>query len=100
MARGSTRITCPTTDATVVQRALAAGAVMVGKGHLPEFAWDVLGTNDWYGTCHNPFHPGRTTGARRPETPRPLRPTSSISASAPTPAARSGCPGRLLHLSG
>ena len=35
---------------------------MVGKSHLPEFAWNVLGTSDWYGTCHNPVHPGRTTG--------------------------------------
>jgi Asp-tRNA(Asn)/Glu-tRNA(Gln) amidotransferase A subunit family amidase len=52
----------PTKDATVVTRALAAGASMVGKGHLPEFAWNVLGTSDWYGTCHNPVHPGRTTG--------------------------------------
>jgi Asp-tRNA(Asn)/Glu-tRNA(Gln) amidotransferase A subunit family amidase len=52
----------PSKDATVVTRALAAGASMVGKGHLPEFAWNVLGTSDWYGTCHNPVHPGRTTG--------------------------------------
>ena len=52
----------PSKDATVVTRALAAGASMVGKSHLPEFAWNVLGTSDWYGTCHNPVHPGRTTG--------------------------------------
>ncbi len=52
----------PTRDATVVSRALAAGASMIGKGHLPEFAWGVLGTNPWYGTCQNPVHPGRTTG--------------------------------------
>ena len=52
----------PTRDATVVTRSLAAGASMIGKGHLPEFAWCVLGTNQRYGTCHNPVHPGRTTG--------------------------------------
>jgi aspartyl-tRNA(Asn)/glutamyl-tRNA(Gln) amidotransferase subunit A len=45
-----------------VQRLVDAGAVIVGKTHLPEFAWSVFGQSDWYGTCHNPTHPGRTTG--------------------------------------
>ena len=48
--------------ATVVQRALDAGAVVVGKANLPEFAWGVLGVNPWYGAVHNPLHPGKTTG--------------------------------------
>ena len=52
----------PERHAPVVQRALDAGAVVVGKGNLPEFAWSVLGANPWYGTVHNPLHPGRTTG--------------------------------------
>jgi aspartyl-tRNA(Asn)/glutamyl-tRNA(Gln) amidotransferase subunit A len=52
----------PVRHATVVQRALAAGAVVVGKANLPEFAWSVLGANPWYGTVHNPSHPGKTTG--------------------------------------
>jgi Asp-tRNA(Asn)/Glu-tRNA(Gln) amidotransferase A subunit family amidase len=52
----------PERNATAVQRLLDAGAVLVGKTHLPEFAWSVLGTNEWYGTCHNPTHPGKTTG--------------------------------------
>jgi aspartyl-tRNA(Asn)/glutamyl-tRNA(Gln) amidotransferase subunit A len=52
----------PAAHATVVQRALDAGAVVVGKGNLPEFAWSVLGANPWYGTVHNPACPGRTTG--------------------------------------
>jgi len=52
----------PDRHATVVQRALDAGAVIVGKGNLPEFAWGVLGANPWYGTVHNPVHPGKTTG--------------------------------------
>ena len=52
----------PTAHATVVRRALDAGAAVVGKGHLPEFAWSVLGQSEWYGTCHNPVRPGRTTG--------------------------------------
>jgi len=52
----------PKRNAVAVQRLLAAGAVLVGKTHLPEFAWGVLGDNPWYGMCHNPTHPGRTTG--------------------------------------
>jgi aspartyl-tRNA(Asn)/glutamyl-tRNA(Gln) amidotransferase subunit A len=52
----------PERNAVAVQRLLDAGAVLVGKTHLPEFAWSVLGQNPWYGTCHNPAHPGRTTG--------------------------------------
>ena len=52
----------PERHASVVQRVLDAGAVVVGKGNLPEFAWSVLGANPWYGTVHNPLHPGRTTG--------------------------------------
>jgi len=52
----------PERHATVVQRSLDAGAVVVGKANLPEFAWGVLGANQWYGTVHNPRAPGRTTG--------------------------------------
>ena len=52
----------PERNAVVVDRAVAAGAVVVGKAHLPEFAWSVLGASQWYGTCHNPTHPGKTTG--------------------------------------
>jgi aspartyl-tRNA(Asn)/glutamyl-tRNA(Gln) amidotransferase subunit A len=52
----------PDRNATAVQRLLDAGASLVGKTHLPEFAWSVLGQSEWYGTCHNPTHPGQTTG--------------------------------------
>ena len=52
----------PERTATVVQRLVDAGAVVVGKTHLPEVAWSVLGQSDWYGTCHNPTRPGKTTG--------------------------------------
>ena len=52
----------PDAHAEVVRRVLAAGALVVGKANLPEFAWSVLGANPWYGTVHNPAHPGKTTG--------------------------------------
>ncbi len=59
------RIYCehvPARTAPAVQRLLDAGAVLVGKANLPEFAWGVLGQNPWYGTVHNPTRPGKTTG--------------------------------------
>ena len=52
----------PGAHAHVVERALAAGAEVVGKTNLPEFAWGVLGDNELLGMCHNPARPGRTTG--------------------------------------
>jgi aspartyl-tRNA(Asn)/glutamyl-tRNA(Gln) amidotransferase subunit A len=52
----------PERNAVAVQRLVDAGAVVVGKTHLPEFAWSVLGQSEWYGTCRNPTHPGKTTG--------------------------------------
>ena len=52
----------PERTAAAVERLLDAGAVLVGKTHLPEFAWSVIGVNPWYGTCHNPAQPGKTTG--------------------------------------
>lgn len=52
----------PTRTAPAVQRLVDAGAVVVGKAHLPEFAWNVTGQNQWYGTVKNPVRPGLTTG--------------------------------------
>jgi Asp-tRNA(Asn)/Glu-tRNA(Gln) amidotransferase A subunit family amidase len=52
----------PDRHATAVQRVVDAGAAVIGKANLAEFAWGVLGTNEWYGTVHNPARPGRTTG--------------------------------------
>jgi len=52
----------PARNAAVVDRLLDAGAVVLGKANLAEFAWGVLGTNEWYGTVHNPVRPGLTTG--------------------------------------
>jgi len=52
----------PARNAVVVDRVLDAGAAVVGKANLFEFAWGVLGQNEWYGTVHNPVRPGLTTG--------------------------------------
>jgi aspartyl-tRNA(Asn)/glutamyl-tRNA(Gln) amidotransferase subunit A len=42
-------------DAPVVARLRAAGAVIVGKTNMTEFAFAAVGTNDTYGTPRNPF---------------------------------------------
>jgi Asp-tRNA(Asn)/Glu-tRNA(Gln) amidotransferase A subunit family amidase len=52
----------PRRTASAVQCLLDAGAVLIGKGNLPEFAYSVMGQSPWYGTVHNPRHPGLTTG--------------------------------------
>jgi Asp-tRNA(Asn)/Glu-tRNA(Gln) amidotransferase A subunit family amidase len=52
----------PGRTAPSVNRLLDAGALLVGKGNLPEFAWAVMGQNPFYGTVHNPVAPGKTTG--------------------------------------
>jgi aspartyl-tRNA(Asn)/glutamyl-tRNA(Gln) amidotransferase subunit A len=52
----------PERNATVVDLVLDAGAAMLGKANLAEFAWGVVGSNQWYGTVQNPVRPGRTTG--------------------------------------
>ena len=71
----------PARRRTAVQRLVAAGAVVVGKANLHEFAWGVTSQNPWYGTVQNPRAPGaddrrlvgrQRSGARR----RPVRPRS------------------------
>src|SRR5207253_1656926 len=52
----------PERTARAVQRLVDAGAVVVGKANLHEFAWGITSQNPWYGTVQNPLHPGRTTG--------------------------------------
>lgn len=52
----------PERTAPAVTRLVDAGAVLVGKANLPEFAWAVMGQNPFYGTVHNPAAPGKTTG--------------------------------------
>ncbi len=52
----------PTATASSVQKLVDAGAVLVGKANLHEFAWGVTSQNPWYGTVRNPVSPGRTAG--------------------------------------
>lgn len=52
----------PTRDATVVQRLRAAGAIILGKTNLPDFAmcWDTDSTA--YGRTNNPYDLNRSAG--------------------------------------
>jgi amidase len=52
----------PTTDATVVARLRAAGAILVGKTNTPEFTWSNETDNDVYGRTSNPYDLTRTPG--------------------------------------
>jgi aspartyl-tRNA(Asn)/glutamyl-tRNA(Gln) amidotransferase subunit A len=49
-----------TENAVIVQRMLAAGAVIVGRTNMTEFAYSGLGLNPHYGTPRNPWD--RATG--------------------------------------
>jgi len=52
----------PTADATVTARLEAAGAVLIGKTALHEFAYGVTTNNPHYGPTRNPWGPDRIPG--------------------------------------
>ena len=52
----------PRETAECVRRVEAAGAIVVGKTSLHEFAWGVTGENPHFGPCHNPWDFARIAG--------------------------------------
>jgi len=50
----------PTADATVVRRLRAAGAIVLGKLNMHEFAYGPEGLNEHYGHARNPWDPQQT----------------------------------------
>jgi aspartyl-tRNA(Asn)/glutamyl-tRNA(Gln) amidotransferase subunit A len=71
---------CPPYESTVTERLWQAGAVMLGKTNLDEFAMGSSSTTSWYGPVENPW--------RRPGDNRPLVPGGSSGGSAAAVAAR------------
>ncbi|MDR3210544.1 MAG: Asp-tRNA(Asn)/Glu-tRNA(Gln) amidotransferase subunit GatA [Planctomycetota bacterium] len=52
----------PPYDAGAVEKLRAAGAVIVGKANMDEFAMGSTGENSAYGPTRNPWNPDRVTG--------------------------------------
>lgn len=52
----------PQQDATAVERLLRAGAVVLGKTNMHEFAYGVTSENPHYGVVRNPWDTSRTPG--------------------------------------
>jgi len=50
------------TDAPLVERARAAGAIPIGRTNLPDLGLRVTTESSLHGVTHNPWHPTRTTG--------------------------------------
>jgi aspartyl-tRNA(Asn)/glutamyl-tRNA(Gln) amidotransferase subunit A len=61
-AGGAGWVRHPDTDAVVVERLRAAGAIVIGKGNTNEFACGIDGRNPHRGDCRNPHDPERLTG--------------------------------------
>src|SRR5580704_2774081 len=52
----------PREDATVVRKLRQAGAILIGKTNLHEFAYGVTSENPHYGAVRNPWNTDRITG--------------------------------------
>lgn len=52
----------PTADAEVVRRLKAAGAIIVGKANMDEFAYNYTSETSFYGPCRNPWDPTLSPG--------------------------------------
>ncbi len=52
----------PDRNATVVDRLIEAGAILIGKTNMHEFAYGPTNLNNHYGHARNPWNPERMTG--------------------------------------
>lgn len=52
----------PSQNATVVDRILAAGAIIIGKTNMPSLALDIQSNSPLFGIANNPWDLSRTTG--------------------------------------
>lgn len=52
----------PTHDGAVVEKLRAAGAIVVGKLNLHEYAWGLTNDNPYFGVARNPWNPEKLAG--------------------------------------
>lgn len=52
----------PVADAAVVRKLKQAGAVLIGKNNMHEFAMGSTTANPYYGVCRNPWNPAHVPG--------------------------------------
>lgn len=52
----------PENDATVIRKMRKAGAILVGKNNLDEFAFGITGINPYHGSSKNPWDLSRLSG--------------------------------------
>jgi aspartyl-tRNA(Asn)/glutamyl-tRNA(Gln) amidotransferase subunit A len=52
----------PEFDATVIEKMKKAGAILVGKNTLDEFAFGITGINPYYGSSKNPWNVSKISG--------------------------------------
>src|ERR1051326_1004312 len=52
----------PTHDADIVRRLKTAGAVLIGKQNMQEFAYGGTSTSSYFGPVHNPWNTDRIAG--------------------------------------
>jgi Asp-tRNA(Asn)/Glu-tRNA(Gln) amidotransferase A subunit family amidase len=80
----------PPADAFTVQRMRRAGALILAKGNLQEFARGGMSVSSLGGQVHNPYDLSRTPGPAAPAAGRrlQLRRTSPCSPPAATPASQ------------
>lgn len=87
-------------DAFVVARLKAAGAVVIGKTNLDQFATGLVGTRSPYGAVSNTFNPAYVSGGSSSGSLRCWRAAWSASRSAPIPPAPAACRRALTISSG
>ena len=82
----------PAADAAVVARLRAAGAVLVGKCNLHEFAFGTTGEDSAFGPARHPLDPDRSPGGSSSGSAVSVAAAWRGRPSAPTPAGRSAFP--------